>query len=194
MFERFSILTVALLLVPAALSADTYNVDRTHSEVSFRVRHLVSHVPGNFSDYEGTIELDPKNLESSKVEFVIQAKSIKTGNTVRDEHLRSEDFFWVDQYPTLSFRSGTIRAVGADKFDVTGTLSIRGVEKIITVPVEFLGFIKDPWGGRRAGFETTFTINRKDYGIEWNEALDTGGVLLGDEVTITLNLELLEQK
>lgn len=194
MTRKFTIMALALLLVPAALSADTYTVDSTHSEVSFRIRHFVSQTPGKFSDYAATFELDPKNLESSKVDFVIQAASIDTDDDDRDKHLRSEDFFGVETHPTLSFRSSKIRNVGGDRFEVTGTMSIRGVEKVITVPVEFLGFIKDPWGGERAGFESTFTINRKDYGIEWNKALDAGGVVLGEEVKVTLNLELVKQK
>lgn len=191
---KIATLTLALLLAPAALFADTYTVDASHSEVSFRVRHFVSQTPGKFSDYSATFELDPKNLESSRVEFVIQAKSIDTDNDDRDTHLRAEDFFWVEKYPTLSFRSTKIRNTGGDRFEVTGVMSIRGVEKTITVPVEFLGFIKDPWGGERAGFESSFTINRKDYGIEWNKALDSGGVILGDEVKVTLNLELMKKK
>lgn len=194
MIRKLTIMALALLLVPAALSADTYTVDNTHSEVSFRIRHFVSQTPGKFSDYAATFELDPKNLESSKVDFVIQAASIDTDNDDRDKHLRSEDFFWVETHPTLWFRSSKIRNVGGDRFEVTGTMSIRGVEKVITVPVEFLGFIKDPWGGERAGFESTFTINRKEYGIEWNKALDAGGVVLGEEVKVTLNLELIKKK
>lgn len=191
--------TLIALAITAALSplpaiADTYTVDATHSEVSFRIRHFVSQTPGKFKDYDATFELDPANLESSRVEFVVQAASIDTDNDDRDTHLRSEDFFWVDKHATLSFRSTKIRKTGGDKFEVTGVMSIRGVEKTITVPVEFLGFIKDPWGGERAGFESTFTINRKDYGIEWNKALDAGGVILGEDVRVTLNLELVRKK
>jgi polyisoprenoid-binding protein YceI len=185
---------VAMLLVPATLGADTYTVDSSHSEVSFRIRHFVSQTPGKFNDYAATFELDPENLTRSTVEFVVDAASIDTDSEDRDKHLRSEDFFWVEKHPTLSFRSSKIRSVGNDKYEVTGTMSIRGVEKTITVPVEFLGFIKDPWGGKRAGFESSFTIKRKDYGIEWNKALDAGGVVLGDEVKITLNLELVKKQ
>lgn len=185
---------VALLTTATAVSAETFTVDQTHSEVSFRVRHFVSQTPGKFADYDATIQLDRSDLENSKVEFVIQADSIDTDNADRDKHLRSEDFFWIDKYPTLSFKSGKIRNVGGDRFEVTGTMSIRGVERVITVPVEFLGVIKDPWGGERAGFESSFTIDRKDYGIEWNKALDSGGVILGDDVKVTLNLELVKKK
>jgi len=187
-------LVATLAMAPISISADTYDVDATHSEVSFRVRHFVSQTPGKFDGYKATFELDPQNLENSTVEFVVQAGTINTDNDDRDRHLRSEDFFWVERYPTLSFKSRRIKSLGGDRFEVTGAMSIRGVEKIITVPVEFLGFIKDPWGGRRAGFETQFTINRKDYGIEWNKALDAGGVVLGDDVKITLNLELVERR
>jgi len=175
------------------VQAATYAVDPNHSEVSFRIRHFVSQTPGSFEEYTATFELDPANLERSSVDFVVQAQSIDTDNGDRDTHLRSEDFFWVEKYPTLSFRSRGIRSLGGNRYEVTGMMSIRGVQRLITVPVDFLGFVKDPWGGERAGFETSFTINRKDYGIEWNKALDTGGVILGDDVRITLNLELVKQ-
>jgi polyisoprenoid-binding protein YceI len=194
MKRTFVALAIAAIVWPVSVIADTYTVDATHSEVSFRIRHFVSQTPGKFTDYTAIFELDPKNLESSSVEFVVQAASIDTDNDDRDKHLRSQDFFWVDTHPTLSFRSTKIRRVGGDKFEVTGVMSIRGVEKTITVPVEFLGFIKDPWGGERAGFESTFTINRKDYGIEWNKALDAGGVILGEDVRVTLNLELVRKQ
>lgn len=187
-------LTLISALSPLSLAADTYTVDAAHSEVSFRIRHFVSQTPGKFNDYKATFELDTKNLERSSVEFVVQADSIDTASADRDNHLRSEDFFWVDEHPTLSFRSSKIRRTSGDRYEVTGIMSIRGVEKAVAVPVEFLGLIKDPWGGERAGFESSFTINRKDYGIEWNKALDTGGVILGDEVRITLNLELVKSK
>lgn len=185
----FAIIATAVTL---PVVADTYAVDTSHSEVSFRVRHFVSQTPGKFNDYSANFELDPNDLEKSSVVFVVQAASIDTANTDRDTHLRSQDFFWVDRHPTLSFRSTKIRRNGGDRYEVTGIMSIRGVEKVVTVPVAFLGYIKDPWGGERAGFESSFTINRKDYGIEWNKALDTGGVILGEEVRITLNLELVK--
>ena len=183
-----------MLLLAPVIHAETYSVDVSHSEVSFRIRHFVSKTPGKFTDYSATVELDPESLERSTVDFVVQAGSIDTDHEERDEHLRSPDFFWVERHPTLSFKSTRIRNVGGDRFEVTGVMEIRGIEKTITVPVEFFGFVEDPWGGTRAGFESTFTIDRKDYGIEWNKALDTGGVILGDEVSVTLNLELVRKQ
>jgi polyisoprenoid-binding protein YceI len=188
-------LVIALALVPVLASAtDTYVVDRTHSEVGFRAKHMVGYVPGKFTDYEGTVALDPANFENSFVDFTVKAASIDTGTPDRDKHLRSEDFFWVEKYPTLTFKSEKIRKTGKDQFDVTGTMTIRGVAKKITIPVEFNGFVKDPWGNEKIGFSSEFTVNRKDYGLVWNKTLDSGGIFLGDDVKITLNFELAKKK
>lgn len=185
----------AVALMPLIASAsDVYVVDKAHSDVSFKVRHLVSNTAGRFSDYSANIALEPADLAKSTVEFTIQATSINTDNADRDKHLRTEDFFWVDQHPTLTFKSEKIVKTGADSFDVTGTLTMRGVSKQITVPVEFGGFTKDPWGNHKAGFSTDFKVNRKDFGINWNKALDQGGVVLGEEVKISLSLELNKKK
>lgn len=195
MKSKLILAIAAMLLMPAfASAADLYVVDKTHSEVSFRVRHLVANTPGKFNDYGANIALDPKDLTKSTVEFTIQAASIDTANADRDKHLRGEDFFWVDQHPTLAFKSEKIVKKSKDEFEVTGTLTMRGVSKKITVPVEFGGFMKDPWGNEKAGFTTAFTVNRKDYGINWNKALDQGGVVLGEDVKISLSLELNKKK
>ena len=159
-----------------------------------RVRHLVANTAGRFNDYSANIVLEPSDLTKSSVEFTIKAASIDTANADRDTHLLTEDFFWVDQHPTLHFRSEKIAKKNKDEFEVTGTLTMRGVAKRITVPVEFGGFMKDPWGNEKAGFTTSFTVNRKDYGINWNKALDQGGLVLGEDVKINLSLELNKQK
>jgi polyisoprenoid-binding protein YceI len=186
---------LALSLLPVVASAaDAYVVDKVHSDVSFKVRHLVANTPGKFNDYSANIALDPSDLTKSTVEFTIQAASIDTFNADRDKHLRTEDFFFVEKYPTLSFKSEKIVKKSATLFDVTGTLTMRGVSKKITVPVEFGGFMKDPWGNEKAGFTTEFTVNRKDYGINWNKALDQGGLVLGEDVKISLSLELNKKK
>ena len=175
-------------------AAEVYTIDAGHSDVSFQVRHLVTQVRGKFSDYQGTIQLDPAKLENSKVEFQIKAASIDTALPDRDKHLRSEDFFFVEKYPEITFKSQQIKATGKDTYDVTGALTMRGVTKTVTLPVTFLGKVRDPWGNDKAGFATETTINRKDYGIVWNAALDNGGVVLGDEVRIAINLETQLQK
>lgn len=194
--KRSQFLAIAALVVAPifAAAADSYVVDKTHSDVSFRVRHLVANTPGRFTDYSANIALDPADLTKSTVEFTIQAASIDTDNENRDKHLVTEDFFFVEKYPTLSFKSEKIVKKSANLFDVTGTLTMRGVSKTITVPVEFSGFMKDPWGNDKAGFTTEFTVNRKDYGINWNKALDQGGFVLGEDVKITLSLELNKKK
>lgn len=183
-----------LSLATLPLAADTYKVDRTHSDIAFEVRHLVSKVPGEFEDFDGTFELDTKTPAKSSVVFTIKAASIDTNLPDRDKHLRSEEFFHVEKYPTIDFRSTAIRAKGKNSYDVTGLLTLHGVSRRVTIPVSFLGFAKDPWGNEKAGFEAEFTVNRKDYGISWNKALDAGGALLGDDVKVRLNLQLNRAK
>ncbi len=188
------ILILALLIAPTIASAETWVVDPKHSEVSFRVRHLVTQLPGRFMDYSGVFELDPENLENSSVSFIINAESITTNHEERDAHLRSKDFLWVEEYSTLSFRSQKVRKTGEGEFEVTGILTIRGVGKVITVDAEFLGFVTDPGGVERGGFETQFKVNRKDFGLMWSNVLEAGGAIVGDTVKITLNLELIKQQ
>src|SRR4051812_9358168 len=180
-------------LAALPLRADTFAIDPNHSEVSFQIRHLVSQVRGRFNDFSGTVQLDPKNLPASSVDFHIKATSIDTNVADRDKHLRSADFFDVEKYPEITFKSESIKAAGKDKYDVTGTLTLHGVSKKVTLPVTYGGQAKDPWGNTRAGFETETKLNRKDYKIEWNKALDSGGALLGDEVSIAINLETVKK-
>ena len=177
----------------ATTTARTYKIDKSHSEAIFQVRHLVTRVRGRFSDFEGTIVLDEANPERSSVEFTIQATSIDTNEPDRDKHLRSDDFFAVEQFKTLTFKSKKVTKRGAETFDVVGDLTIRGVTKEITLPVTHLGKAKDPWGNDKIGFETEVTINRKDYGLQWNAPLETGGFLVGDEVKVSLSIQAAGQ-
>jgi polyisoprenoid-binding protein YceI len=188
-----SALSIAAAALPVQ-AAETYNVDPGHSEVSFQVRHLVTQVRGKFNDYKGTIQLDPAKLESSTVELAIKTASIDTGAADRDKHLRTADFFDAEKFPEITFKSKSIKATGKDQYAVTGTFTMHGVSKDITLPVALNGFAKDPWGGQRAGFSTETTINRKDYGIVWNKAIDNGGALLGDDVKIAVSLEAVKAK
>lgn len=181
------------LLAALPASAETYTIDAGHSEVSFKVRHLVSNVRGRFNDFSGTINMDPKNIQASSVEFRIKADSIDTNQADRDKHLRAEDFFFVEKYPEITFKSDAVKPAGKNKYNVTGTLTMRGVSKKVTLPVTFTGEVKDPWGNTKAGFETATTLDRKDYGIVWNKAVDNGGVILGDDVEIEINLETQKQ-
>lgn len=193
---KFRTLAVAAFLVAASsLFADTFNVDKVHSEANFQVRHMMSKVSGKFDDFSGKINVDHAKPAASSVEFTIKTASINTSNADRDKDLRSANFFDVDKNPEITFKSSTIVPTKKkDVYDVTGDLTMHGVTKHVTLPVEFNGFGKDPWGGERAGFSLTTTINRKDYGINWNKTLDNGGVLLGDEVTININIEAMKAK
>jgi polyisoprenoid-binding protein YceI len=189
-------LAAALALAVAALpaAADTYVVDRDHSQVGFQVRHLLSKVRGQFDDYRGTIQFDPAAPQRSSVEFVIETKSINTSHAQRDEHLRGADFFDVPNHPQITFRSEKVVPLGNGRFAVSGPLTLRGVTRQITLPVEQLGPVLDPWGNTKAGFVTRLTLDRKEYGILWNTALDQGGALLGDEVEIEIQLEAARQQ
>ena len=172
-----------------AIATRTYQIDKSHSEASFQVRHLLSRVRGQFSDFEGTIEFDPADPAASSVTFTIQAASITTNEPTRDAHLRSADFFDVEHHPTLTFVSRQVKPRNAHEFDVVGDLTMHGVTKTITLPVSYLGTARDPWGNDKATFETDVTLNRRDYGLTWNAALETGGWLVGDEVRVTLSIQ-----
>lgn len=195
MNRRLAVLAlVAVLPASVSLAADTYVIDKAHSEATFQVRHIVTRVRGNFADISGTIQADAGKPEASSVEFTVKTASIDTGVPDRDKHLRSADFFEAEKFPEMTFKSTRIKAVGKDRYEVTGTFTLRGVSKELTLPVAFLGFAKDPWGNEKAGFETSVTLNRKDFGMVWNKVLDNGGAFLGDEVYVSVNVEANKQK
>lgn len=185
------LLAVALLALALAApaTAETWTIDKPHSNVGFSVRHFVTNVPGSFRDFGGQIVYDAANPAASTVELTLQAASIDTNNDQRDNHLRSPDFFEVEKFPTWTFTSKKVAPLGDDTLAVTGDLTIKGVTKEVTVPVQVLGVLGD-----KAGFQTEFTIDRKEYGVTWNRALDAGGAVLGDEVTILLTVEANRQK
>jgi polyisoprenoid-binding protein YceI len=178
----------------ATATKTTYSIDKAHSEVTFQVRHLLTKVRGRFSDFDGTIDYDEQKPEESSVEVTIRAASIDTNERDRDAHLRSADFFDVEKYPALTFKSTAITRNRADGFKVAGDLTIHGVTRPVTFDVEFLGKAKDPWGNERVAFEAEATINRKDYGLNWNAALETGGFLVGDEVKVSLSAQAVPAK
>jgi polyisoprenoid-binding protein YceI len=191
--KRF-IITLALAALAAPLFADTYTIDKAHSEATFTVRHFVTNVRGRFNDFSGTITGDLASPETASVEFTIKAASIDTNVADRDNHLRSADFFDVANHPEITFRSVSVKPTATKNvFNVLGNLTMRGVTKQVTLPVQFLGFAKDPRGNTRAGFSLQTKINRKDYGINWNKALDNGGVMLSDDVDITIDLETVKK-
>ncbi|MGE5814749.1 MAG: YceI family protein [Acidobacteriota bacterium] len=169
----------------------TFVIDKAHSEAIFQVRHLLSKVRGRFSDFEGTIEFDEENPENSTVQFTVHTSSIDTNQPDRDAHLRSGDFFSVEEFPTLSFRSTGITPRGDKKYGVTGELTMHGVTRTVVIPVEYLGKARDPWGNEKLAFEGEVTLNRKDFGLNWNAALETGGFLVGDEVRVSLSVQAI---
>jgi polyisoprenoid-binding protein YceI len=172
----------------------TYNFDKSHTEMTFQVRHLVTRVRGRFSDFTGSLKYDDAAPENSSVSVTIQAASVDTNEQQRDGHLRSADFFEVEKHPTITFNSKKMIKKGSDSYDVIGDLTIRGVTKEITLPVTHLGAAKDPWGNQRLGFEAEQTVNRKDFGLMWNAALETGGFLVGDDVKIALQVQAVAQQ
>jgi polyisoprenoid-binding protein YceI len=183
MIRQLSLTAAAAVLAASPVLADTYVIDKSHSDASFLIRHMMSKVRGQFTDYAGSINVDPAKPENASVEFTVKTASIDTANDNRDKDLRGANFFDVEKFPEITFKSTRVKATGKDKYDVTGTLTMRGVSKEVTLPVQFLGFGKDPWGNEKAGFSIDFTLNRKDFGLVWNKTLDTGGVLLGDDVS-----------
>jgi polyisoprenoid-binding protein YceI len=194
MKTRFAALAAALALASPALAADTYQFDKSHTTVGFQVRHIFTMLGGKFQDFSGTIKVDKAKPESSSVEFTIQVASISTNDPKRDEHLKSPDFFDAATHPTITFRSTAVKPAGSNVYQVTGDFTMRGVTKSITIPVTFLGEGKDPWGNEKMGFETSTTLDRKDYGINWNKTLDQGGVLVGDEVKVQVSIEANKAK
>ena len=165
------------------------DIDRSHSEVAFQVRHLLSKVRGRFNDFSGLIEFDQEHPERSRVDVTIQATSIDTAEPDRDKHLRSADFFDVEKYPALAFVSTSVTPRGGNTYDVAGNLTIHGVTRQVVLIASFLGTATDPWGNARSGFEAELTLNRKEFGLTWNAALETGGFLVGDEVKVSLSIQ-----
>ena len=189
-FRRYFILGVlGFFLWPSLTWAAVYKVDPDHTTVSFKVRHLFSKVQGLFNKFEGTVDYEPGKPETWKTNGTIEAASINTNVPERDKHLRSADFFDVEKYPAISFKSTKVANATETNAKLEGLLTIHGVEKPVVLDLEIHGVGKDPWGNVRAGFTATTKINRKDFGLNWNEALETGGVLVGDEIEIVLEIE-----
>jgi polyisoprenoid-binding protein YceI len=172
----------------SALTPGTWNIDTAHTTVGFSVRHLmISKVRGRFTAFTGAVEIAADPLQSS-VTVDVEIASIKTGDSTRDGHLKTGDFFDAEQYPTMSFRSTGI-AVAGSNYALTGDLTLHGVTKPVTFALEYEGVGSDPWGGTRAGFTATTEISRKDFGLEYNAVLETGGVMIGDTVKVELEVE-----
>ena len=178
-----------LTVVSGSAQAATYQVDPDHTSVSFKIRHLFSNVQGNFKTFEGVIEYEPGKPEAWSLSGTIDAASIDTNVPARDKHLQSADFFEVEKYPKIEFKTTGIEEATATSCKLTGLLKMHGVEKPVTLDVEIHGVGNDPWGNVRAGFTATTKLSRKDFGLTWNKALETGQLLVGEEVVITIEAE-----
>lgn len=186
------ILALAAVIVVAALPirAETYEIDSSHSQVGFRIKHLVGKVPGRFTGFSGSIEYTPGKPESWKVDAKIDPATINTDNEKRDAHLKADpEFFGVEKCPAMIFKSTKVSDVKGATAKLHGELTMHCVTKPVVLDLEIGGAAKDPWGNARAGFSATGTINRKDFGIVWNKTLDAGGLMLGEEVSISLDIE-----
>lgn len=177
------------------MATRTWNIDTSHSAIRFTVRHLViAKVHGVFGKFSGSFQLDPDDLSKSSVKVEIDAASIDTKEEKRDAHLRSADFLDADNFKTLTFVSKKVEGSGGKVTKVIGDLTIRGTTKEVTLDVEDLGHAKDPWGNEKAAFEAKTRINRTDFGLKWNAALETGGVLVGENVDIVLEIQAAPAK
>lgn len=172
----------------------TFTIDPSHSRLGFTVRHMgFSKVRGSFEQFEGVVRLEPGNLSSLEAQGAAQTSSVTTNDAKRDAHLRSADFFEVEKYPTITFQSTGVRNVSGDSFTLVGDFTLHGVTKTVEFKGEYLGEGKDPWGGTRVAFEASAKINRKEFGLNWNAVLETGGFLVSDEVEIRLEVQAVEQ-
>ena len=195
--KRFFTPMIALfvLAIPVLTYTATWQMDPDHSSFQFKIRHLtVSNVKGDFNKSRGVVTIDDQNITNLKVEVFIDAASVNTGHAQRDEHLRGPDFFDVTKYPTITFVSKKVIKADMDRLKVVGDLTIHGVTREITVDVEGpTPEVKDPWGNFRRGATATTKINRRDFGLTWNKVLDTGGLVVGEEVNIYVELELVRK-
>lgn len=174
-------------------AAATYAIDNDHTTVGFRIRHLFSYVRGQFNEFSGEFVYDPDHPETWKAAATIQAASIDTNVEQRDKHLRSKDFFDVEKFPVITFESTKVTGITPASAKVEGLLTIHGVQKPVALDLQIHGVANDPWGNTRSGLTATVTINRKDFGLTWNETLETGQLLVGEEVEIVLEVEGIAQ-
>lgn len=191
-----SLSTIIALFIPALACATVWNIDPDHSNVGFKVRHLmVSNVKGSFDKHSGVVDINDQDITRSKVEVTIDTASINTNVKKRDEHLRSADFFDVVKYPVMTFKSKKVAKSGKETLKVTGDLTLHGITREVILDVEGpTKESKDPWGNYRSGAVASTKINRKDFGLVWNAALETGGVAVGEEVVINLEVEMIKAK
>ena len=189
------LVALTLFLVNLSSYADSYDIDTTHSAVGFKVKHLgISWVPGKFTKFSGSYNFDPKNLSQGSVEATITADSIFTDETKRDAHLKDKDFLDTTAFSDIKFKSKSIKDVKADSFKVVEDLTLHGVTKEVVLDVTVGGVANDPWGNQRSAFTATTKINRKDFGLTWNKLIETGGLVVGEDVLISLEIEGIKKK
>jgi polyisoprenoid-binding protein YceI len=181
-------------MTTAPASTSTWNIDAAHSAAEFKVKHMmISNVKGKFTGISGVLRLDPADLTLSSIEATIPIETLSTGDAQRDGHLKSADFFDAEKFKDATFKSTAVKIKGSEELEVTGELALHGVTKAVTFAVEGpSASAKDPWGNTRIGLTATTKINRKDFGLTWNATLETGGVLVGEEVTLTLDVEFIQ--
>jgi polyisoprenoid-binding protein YceI len=176
------------------MATTKWSIDATHSEVLFKIRHMmVSNVSGQFKQFDASIETEGDNISTAKVRFTADVASISTNNEQRDAHLRNGDFFDAENHPQITFESNELTKTGIDEYTANGTLTMRGVSKPVTLKVEHGGVVQDPWGNTRTGFSISTKINRKDFGVSFSMVSETGGLLLGEDVTISASAEFVKQ-
>ncbi|MBK0370323.1 YceI family protein [Flavobacterium agrisoli] len=176
------------------MATTKWTIDPTHSEIGFKVKHMMfTNVSGRFNVYEGTVTTEDDSFENAQIDFKAAVNSIDTNNNDRDNHLKSADFFDVENHSHLTFQSTGFKKIEENEYELSGKLTIKGVEKDVKFPVEFSGLMTDPWGNTKVGLNILGKINRKDWGLNWNSALETGGVLVGDEIKMNIELQLAKQ-
>jgi polyisoprenoid-binding protein YceI len=176
------------------MAKSIWAIDPTHSEIGFKVKHMMfTNVSGKFNAFKATIENEDNHFETSKISFSAETASVDTNNADRDGHLRSAEFFESDTYPKLSFISSSITKLSDNNYEIVGDLTIKGVTKSIVLAAEYSGLMTDPWGNTKAGLSVSGKINRKDFDLTWNAALETGGVLVGEEVKLVSEIQLIKQ-
>lgn len=176
------------------MSATKWSIDPTHSEIGFKVKHMMfTNVSGKFDKFDATAESNDDSFDQAQINFSADAASVNTGNNDRDTHLKSGDFFDVEQFPKLEFKSTSFRKVNGDNYELQGDLSLHGITKNIRLDVEYGGLMKDPWGNMKAGFTVTGKFNRKDFGLNWNAALEAGGVLVSEDVRLNAEIQMVKQ-
>lgn len=191
--QIYGFLMIALLAGMPLAWADNYAIDAQHTTVSFKIKHIFTKVQGTFKEFSGSFVYEPGNPANWSVEATIQTASIDTGVAKRDDHLRTKDFFDVETFPTITFQSTEVTDATETTAKIHGNLTLHGVTKPVVLDLDILGAAKDPYGNETAGFQATTTINRKEFGLEWNQVLETGQLLVGEDVEITLDVAGIKQ-